>query len=85
MSRCASKSHARRHKWCRMSDSNRRPTAYKAVALPTELIRHDLYSTSLCVDRRRLMAVLEKNRCPLRWLLLFYQQKQAQLKPMLAL
>jgi len=31
------------------------------------------------------MAVLEKNRCPLRWLLLFYQQKQAQLKPMLAL
>ena len=28
--------------WCRMSDSNRRPTAYKAVALPTELIRQNL-------------------------------------------
>ena len=26
--------------WCRQSDSNRRPTAYKAVALPTELCRH---------------------------------------------
>ena len=25
--------------WCRQSDSNRRPTAYKAVALPTELCR----------------------------------------------
>ncbi len=25
--------------WCRLSDSNRRPTAYKAVALPTELKR----------------------------------------------
>src|SRR3546814_8689247 len=25
--------------WCRLSDSNRRPTAYKAVALPTELSR----------------------------------------------
>src|SRR5690606_7149954 len=26
--------------WCRLSDSNRRPTAYKAVALPAELSRH---------------------------------------------
>ena len=25
--------------WCRVSDSNRRPTAYKAVALPAELTR----------------------------------------------
>ena len=25
--------------WCRLSDSNRRPTAYKAVALPAELSR----------------------------------------------
>src|SRR5690606_19899207 len=25
--------------WCRQSDSNGRPTAYKAVALPTELCR----------------------------------------------
>src|SRR5688500_20028960 len=28
-----------RCKWCRLSESNRRPTAYKAVALPTELSR----------------------------------------------
>jgi hypothetical protein len=27
--------------WCRQSDSNRRPTAYKAVALPTELCRRE--------------------------------------------
>ena len=26
-------------KWCRLPDSNWRPTAYKAVALPTELKR----------------------------------------------
>lgn len=26
--------------WCRQSDSNRRPIAYKAIALPTELCRH---------------------------------------------
>ena len=26
--------------WCRLSDSNRRPIAYKAIALPTELKRH---------------------------------------------
>lgn len=26
--------------WCRLSESNGRPTAYKAVALPTELRRH---------------------------------------------
>lgn len=25
--------------WCRLSDSNRRPIAYKAIALPTELKR----------------------------------------------
>ncbi len=25
--------------WCRMTDLNRRPTDYKSVALPTELIR----------------------------------------------
>src|SRR5690606_40499056 len=25
--------------WCRLSESNRRPTAYKAVALPAELSR----------------------------------------------
>ena len=28
-------------RWCRLSDSNRRPTAYKAVALPTELKRRE--------------------------------------------
>ena len=28
-----------RFNWCRLSDSNWRPTAYKAVALPTELIQ----------------------------------------------
>lgn len=27
--------------WCPLSDSNRRPTAYKAVALPTELKRRE--------------------------------------------
>src|SRR5690606_10225006 len=27
--------------WCRQSESNGRPTAYKAVALPAELCRHD--------------------------------------------
>ena len=27
--------------WCRVSDSNRRPTAYKAVALPAELTRRE--------------------------------------------
>ena len=26
--------------WCRLTDSNRGPTAYEAVALPTELSRH---------------------------------------------
>src|SRR5882762_9370270 len=26
--------------WCRLTDSNRRPTAYKAAALPAELSRH---------------------------------------------
>lgn len=29
----------RKGAWCRVSDSNRRPTAYKAVALPAELTR----------------------------------------------
>jgi len=29
--------------WCRLSESNGRPTAYKAVALPTELNRQDLH------------------------------------------
>lgn len=28
-------------KWCPKTDSNRRPTAYKAVALPTELLRQE--------------------------------------------
>lgn len=28
--------------WCPKTDSNRRPTAYKAVALPTELLRQEL-------------------------------------------
>lgn len=27
--------------WCPKTDSNRRPTAYKAVALPTELLRQE--------------------------------------------
>ena len=42
--------------WSRISDSNRSPTAYKAVALPNELIRHILftgiYSTSHNLVRR---------------------------------
>src|SRR3546814_9508704 len=32
--------------WCRLSDSNRRPTAYKAVALPTELSRRAAFFAS---------------------------------------
>ena len=28
--------------WCRMTDLNRRPTDYKSVALPTELIRQEI-------------------------------------------
>ena len=35
--------------WCRVSDSNRRPTAYKAVALPAELTRR---AASYCGGRR---------------------------------
>ena len=33
-----------KEKICRMTDSNRRPSAYKAGALPTELIRHSFGS-----------------------------------------
>ncbi len=33
-----------RYKWCRLPESNWRPTDYKSVALPTELSRH----TKLC-------------------------------------
>ena len=29
-------------KWCRKVDSNHRPIAYEATALPTELFRHDV-------------------------------------------
>ena len=32
--------HVRITIWCPLTDSNRRPTAYKAVALPTELNGH---------------------------------------------
>ena len=28
--------------WCRLGDSNTRPTDYKSVALPTELNRHEM-------------------------------------------
>ena len=34
---CPERSHS---PWCRLTDSNRRPTAYKAAALPAELSRH---------------------------------------------
>ena len=30
-------------KWCRHTDSNRGPTDYKSVALPTELCRHTFW------------------------------------------
>ena len=33
---------SRKEFWCRMGDSNSRPTDYKSVALPAELIRHNL-------------------------------------------
>ena len=29
-----------RYEWCRLPESNWRPTDYKSVALPTELSRH---------------------------------------------
>ena len=34
--------------WCRMQDSNPRPSVYKTAALPTELIRpsHEAFDTS---------------------------------------
>ena len=31
-------------KWCRHTDSNRGPTDYKSVALPTELCRQNIYA-----------------------------------------
>ena len=33
--------------WCRMSESNQRPTDYKSVALPAELIRQSLRAYKL--------------------------------------
>jgi hypothetical protein len=41
--------------WCRLSDSNRRPTAYKAVALPTELKRRACNDTEKHHDFLRLL------------------------------
>src|SRR5690606_26234789 len=42
-------------RWCRLSDSNRRPIAYKAIALPTELKRlskeQRFYLTRLSLGR----------------------------------
>ena len=36
----------RGHSWCRLSESNGRPSAYKAGALPTELSRRELWRDS---------------------------------------
>ena len=33
--------------WCRLSESNQRPTDYKSVALPTELSRHGAQGAAL--------------------------------------
>src|SRR5690349_21251944 len=41
--------------WCRQSDSNRRPTAYKAVALPTELCRHVAHCSNRASPHMRPM------------------------------
>ena len=39
--------------WCRMSESNQRPSDYKSAALPTELIRHLIKTeNSRCVILR---------------------------------
>ena len=42
-------------KWCRLRDSNSRPTAYKAVALPTELNRraHFFLSATKMPDKEQ--------------------------------
>ena len=37
------------HSWSRKSDLNRRPAAYKAAALPTELLRRKVIISYFCV------------------------------------
>src|SRR6267378_8092176 len=51
--------------WCRLTDSNRRPTVYKTAALPTELSR--LRETKLCALLDAAQGRLAAPRL-LRWL-----------------
>lgn len=37
-------------KWCRHTDSNRGPTDYKSVALPTELCRHPFWKALYMIE-----------------------------------
>lgn len=41
-------------RWCRMQDSNSRPTDYKSVALPAELIRRPLKLISYMFEKTKL-------------------------------
>ncbi len=41
-------------KWCPMTDSNRRPTIYETVALPTELMGHNARFSGLGVRFQEL-------------------------------
>src|SRR3954464_740024 len=53
--------------WCRLSESNGRPTAYKAVALPTELNRqsHRAASHAGAARRECYLTRLSAGRGPL--------------------
>ena len=48
-------------KWCRRRDSNSRPTAYKAVALPTELRRLFNYQLIIYPENVMCQPVLERH------------------------
>ena len=47
-----------RYEWCRLPESNWRPTDYKSVALPTELSRH----TKLCAIKLFYVNILSWHR-----------------------
>jgi hypothetical protein len=57
--------------WCRLQESNPRPTVYKTVALPTELSRQNQDSTNFFAFGLGIVAVeaarITPNRRPTGW------------------